>query len=192
MISAISLPVIIYSQFCSSDIIQVIAGPGYEGAITPFRIVIFMLLIIGAEQILIQQFLMASTKNKPIFIVSTCGAVFGIGLNLLLTPSLASIGSAIAWGASELVVLISGVIYVRRNLGVTVSTSRLVSDMLWSLLYIIPLYVVYLLHLNMWMNLIVSGMVLTFVFLTINLWLHKNQQIVGIITNVKSNILHRQ
>ena len=192
VISAISLPIIIYSQFCSAEIIHVIAGPGYAGAIKPFRIVILMLLIIGAEQILIQQFLMASTKNKPIFIVSTCGAVVGIGLNLLLTPALASVGAAIAWGASEFIVLIAGMIYVRRNLGISVSIGSFVSDILWSLLYIIPLYGVNLLHFNLWMNLFVSGIVLFLVFVTINLWLHKNLQLVGIFTDVKSKIIHRK
>ena len=81
------------SLFCTEDIILLLSGPGYEGAYTPFRIVIFMLLIIGIEQIIIQQFLMASQSNISIVKISSIGAVVGITLNSLITPTFGAIGS---------------------------------------------------------------------------------------------------
>lgn len=121
----LTIPIIILCEVLAPYIINIIAGPGYDGAIIPFRIVIFLLLIIGMEQIVIQQFLMASDNNKTIFKVSTSGAVVGISLNILLTPHLGAIGSSIAWGCSEMVVLIVGMLSLKKNMGITIDMRAL-------------------------------------------------------------------
>ena len=178
VVSSVCMPIIIFSQFCAADIIRLIAGPGYDGAIIPFRIVIFMLLVIGSEQILIQQFLMASTKNAPILIVSTIGAVVGVLLNILFTPKMGAIGSAIAWSVSELTVLVAGIFYVKRNLRIKVNYQNVIVNLLWSLLYVIPLCGIYYLNLDLWGNLLASAAITATLFVLINLWLHKNTQII--------------
>lgn len=184
LLTIFSIPIIMISQFCAPDIIAIIAGPGYEGAITPFRIVIFMLLVIGMEQIVIQQFLMASTSNKSIFLVSTTGAVVGIGLNFLLTPSMGAIGSAISWSISELSVLVVGLVLSRRILGITLSTGILLKDVLYSLLYIPLLLAVHCLHLNMWLNCAISLLCICAVFFFINCYLNKNTQILSFVNRI--------
>jgi len=185
VISSISIPLIVFCQFCAPDIIRLIAGPGYEGAIVPFRIVIFLLLIIGAEQILIQQFLMASTKNKPIIAVSSLGAVTGVLLNVLLTPSMGSIGSSCAWGISEVCVLVLGIILVKKNLNIIVPFKGILANMLWSLLYIPPLLLISHLHLDLWQNLLLSSLVVFVVFILINFLLHRSSQLAVIIGDNK-------
>ena len=185
IISCMSIPIILYCLFCASDVILLIAGRGYEGAITPFRIVIFLLLIIGTEQILIQQFLMASQKNSPILIVSTIGAVVGVSLNIVLTPNLGAIGSAISWGVSELCVLLSGMFLVKKNIGVSVSMSGFIKDFLWSFLYVAPLYIISKQNLGMWSNLIVSGISIILVFIIINLFLRKNETVIGLLNDAR-------
>lgn len=188
VVSVVCMPIIIFCQFFAADIIRLIAGPGYEGAIIPFRIVIFMLLVIGSEQILIQQFLMASTKNAPILITSTIGAVVGVSLNILFTPRMGAIGSAIAWGISELAVLAAGIFYVKKNLGIKVDYRNVFVNLLWSLLYILPLCGVLYLHLSFWGNLLLSGVVTTVIFAVINLYLCKNEQIIDVVHMVKKRI----
>ena len=63
---AISVPVILFTIIMASDIIEIIAGKGYEGAVTPMRIVMPLIFIIGYEQILIIQALMPLKKDKVI------------------------------------------------------------------------------------------------------------------------------
>lgn len=116
----LAIPIIIVCELLAPWIINIIAGNGYEGAILPFRIVIFLLLIIGMEQVVIQQFLMASNTNKVILKVSTLGAIVGISLNFVFTPRLGAVGSSIAWGCSELAVLIVGVMFMKKYMGLTV------------------------------------------------------------------------
>lgn len=110
-----SVPCVILIEFMAPFIINVIAGPGYEGAILPLRIIAPLMLIIGIEQILITQSLMPMGKDKPVLINSILGASVGVLANIILVPYLASIGSAIVWVISEIVVMISAFFFFTRE-----------------------------------------------------------------------------
>lgn len=110
-----SIPCVILIELMAPFIINVIAGPGYEGAILPLRIIAPLVLIIGIEQILITQSLMPMGKDKAVLINSILGASVGILANIILTPYLASVGSAIVWVISEIIVMISAYFFFTRE-----------------------------------------------------------------------------
>lgn len=114
LIFAFSFPIIIGSEIYAESIIKIIAGQGYEGAVLPFRIVMFLMLVIALEQIIIQQFLMAVRESKCIVILSSIGAVVSITLNIILTPKIMSIGSSISWTVSELCILSASLYYFNK------------------------------------------------------------------------------
>lgn len=178
-----SVPVILFCIFNGEAIILLIAGAGYEGAILPFRIVIFLLFIIGMEQVVIQQFLMASASNRSILSVSTTGAVVGIALNILLTPILGAVGSAIAWGVSEASVLCVGLLLLSRVLGITLNWWELTKDVAWSVTYIISLVLIRLCELSIWYNMMATTITIATMFIVVNFYVHKNDTL---ITSLKS------
>ena len=180
ILTIVSLPVIIISLFCADEIIFIIAGAGYEGAILPFKIVIFLLLIIGMEQIVIQQFLMASTSNKSIFIVSTVGAVVGLMGNIILTTRLGAIGSALSWGVSELAVLVVGIVLVKRILLIRFNPRTILKNVAWALLYL-PVPIVFSCCLNVpyGIRIAVEGLLLACIFGLINLKLNKCEMMIS-------------
>ena len=139
LLVSLSIPMILFCVFNAPAIILLIAGEGYEGAITPFRIVIFLLLIIGMEQIIIQQFIMASKKTKLTFIVSTVGAIVGLSLNLLFTPRMGSVGSAISWGCSEFMVLLTGIYFLSKHLHIHIGIKNLFIPLSLGVIYLFPL-----------------------------------------------------
>lgn len=100
-----SVPCILIIEVFAPQIIYIIAGSGYEGAIIPLRIIAPLVLIIGIEQILITQSLTPLGKDKEILKTSILGAVVGLSANIVLVPRLASIGSAIVWLISEISVM---------------------------------------------------------------------------------------
>lgn len=112
-----SWPLVIFTIIFAPEIITLIAGQGYEGAILPMRIMMPLILIIGYEQILIIQTLMPLKKDKAILRNSIYGAVAAVILNVLLVPKFASVGSATVWLVCELVVLCSGQYYVNKFVG---------------------------------------------------------------------------
>lgn len=179
VLTVVSLPIIILSLFCADEIIFFVAGAGYEGAILPFRIVIFLLLIIGMEQIAIQQFLMASTSNKSIFIVSSVGAIVGIVGNVALTPSFGAVGTSISWGLSELIVMIVGFFLVKRYVGILFRSKILLKNIAWSMLYVpLPLLCCFVLKPPFGTNVIFISVLTGVVFCLINFKLNKNELIV--------------
>lgn len=182
LLIVISLPIIALCFFCADDIILVLSGEGYEGAYTPFRIVIFLLVIIGMEQIIIQQFLLASNSNRSIFTVSTVGACVGIFLNIILTPRYGAIGSAISWGLSEMSVLLTGIYYLRKVMGIMLQIRILVVNILWAVLYIPPLLVIGNLNLSKWPNLMISSTIVVAIFLLMNLKLNRNELFASVVT----------
>lgn len=127
------IPTMIIGIIFAPEIILIISGEGYEGAITPMRIIMPLMLIIGYAQIVIVQILMPLRKDKAIFINSICGAGIGIILNILLVPSLNSIGSSIVWTISELTVLICGQYFVYKYTKILIPLKKTLYNLLLSL-----------------------------------------------------------
>lgn len=111
---AFAIPLIIFAECCASDIVYVIAGAGYEGAITPMRIVMPLMLVIGYEQVLVLQMLSPMRKDTAILKNSLFGALVALGLNIAIVPSYASKGTAIVWVFSEISVMLSAQYYVNK------------------------------------------------------------------------------
>ena len=169
----VSLPVIFFGMFFAPQIIELVAGAGYEGAIAPFRITISLLLIIGMEQIVIQQFLMASTNISSILWLSTIGAVTGIVVNVVFTPEYGAVGSAVAWSLSEIVVLIMGVSMMKRYTQLQPNFKKLSASLLKCVPYLlmdIILFVSLPEYIEMWVALLLNILL----FIVLNLFVYKN------------------
>lgn len=110
-----AIPCVVVIELFAPQIINIIAGSGYEGAVLPLRIIAPLLFIIGLEQILIIQSLMPMGKDKAVLINSIWGAIVGIIANIILVPYLASVGSAIVWFISEIVVMYSAIYFFRKE-----------------------------------------------------------------------------
>jgi O-antigen/teichoic acid export membrane protein len=111
-----AVPCVILLEIFAPLIINIIAGPGYQEAILPLRIIAPLVLIIGIEQILITQSLMPMGKDKAVLVNSIIGALVGVMMNVILVPYFASVGSAIVWLLSEIVVMLSAIYYYSKEL----------------------------------------------------------------------------
>lgn len=165
-----SVPLIILCIAYAPTIISIIAGAGYEGAITPFRIVILNLLIIGLEQIVIQQFLMAMTKSKYVTIVSSVGAAIGLSTNFILTPMFASVGSSISWGLAELSVLFVGCMLIKKE-GILLHIHEHFLSFICALIYMLPICIfVYFIH-NTWLSIGLSTVTTGILFWALTIYI---------------------
>lgn len=112
---ALIIPCVIIIEFFAEEIVYIIAGRGYEGAVSPLRIVAFLLLIVGISQILVVQLLMPIRADKEIFICYVVGAIVGLFSNILLVPIFLSCGSSFVWLISEFFVAILAYHYACRK-----------------------------------------------------------------------------
>lgn len=128
-----AMPMITISIVYAPQIIGILAGKGYSGAILPMRIIMPLMLVIGYEQILVLQILTPLGKDKAILMNSIVGAIVGIILNLILVPIYASIGSSIVWFISELMVLISAQLFVSNYISIKFPFQKLIKNILFSI-----------------------------------------------------------
>ena len=112
MMATCCIPLILCSMILAPQIIYILSGPGYEGAILPMRIIMPAAFAVGMAQVLAIQVLMPMKKDKVLLVASIIGAVVSLLINLLVIPSLASAGSAIVLVCSEAVVTGTYVVYV--------------------------------------------------------------------------------
>lgn len=118
LLFSFSIPVIVFTTLLAPQVILLISGPGYEGAITPMRIVMPLMFIIGYEQIIVIQGLMPLREDKIVMRNSVIGATVSLILNISLVSKMASVGSSIVWICTETVVLILSQIAITHIIGV--------------------------------------------------------------------------
>ena len=107
-----SVPIVMYTVVMASDIICLISGNGYEGAVLPMRIIMPAILFVGIAQVIAIQLLMPLKKDNILMGVTIIGAILSIVMNVTLTAEMKSIGSALILLLSELIVTISYLLYI--------------------------------------------------------------------------------
>lgn len=185
---AFAVPISAYSLIMAPEIIDVISGKGYEGAVLPMRIVMPLLLIIGYEQILVIQTLMPLKKDKIILRNSAAGAFVGILLNVVLIPYLASVGAAIVWFASELTILILSQIAVSKAIETSFPWRIFARNILYNLPLLVFVYFVSKLFSNSIYSIFATGTLLIVYMYVLNVCILKNAEIVKLVDGTRSKV----
>lgn len=180
-----SIPLIIISTIMAPEIIQIIAGKGYEGAITPMRIVMPIMLIIGYEQIMVIQTLMPLRKDKAILCNSILGATTGILMNILLVSSYKSIGSSIVWITSELVVLSASQYFVYKYIKISFPSKLLIKNILYHIPLAICIYIIQTTNINKLILLTIVVIITLIYCFILQVFLIKNTTVVQIFDRIK-------
>lgn len=166
LLMAFTLPLVILGFIYAPEIIRIISGKGYEGAIIPMRIIMPLIFIIGYEQILVIQTLMPLKKDKAIFINSIIGATVGIILNVLLVPNYKSVGSSVVWLCSELSVFGSAQYFVIKYTKISFPIKRFVYFLSLSVLPALLCIGIRYISDNIWIRLSVLVAVTIYYFYT--------------------------
>lgn len=185
ILMSFSIPAIIFMILLAPQIVLLISGPGYGGAIIPMRIIMPLMFIIGYEQILIVQTLMPLKKDKIIFRNSILGATMAIALNILLVGQLQAVGSAIVWLCCETSLLILTQIAVNESIKLSFPTSSFLKTILSFLPMGIFIWLITIYFQNTYLQLSLSAIISILYFLVIELWLLKNEFIIRIITRFR-------
>lgn len=127
------IPLILCSMIMAPQIIYILSGPGYEGAIYPMRIIMPAALFVGIAQVLAIQVLMPMKKDRVLLTASIIGATVSLLINLLLVPHIASVGSAVVLLCSEMVVTGTYIVYVLFHRLAIIPLSAILKNLLYSL-----------------------------------------------------------
>ena len=180
----LGVPVILLMEAEAPDIIRIISGPGYEGAIVPMRILSPLVLVIGIGQILVLQTMMPKKYDREVLINSVIGAVVGVSLNVLLVRRLESVGSSIVWLSSELVVLAGAIWVVTRREHISFPLRELLVEIAKYLILAVLLGLVGRLPGPFYVRFIVASAVTALYFLLLNLLIIPNQDVKDLLYEV--------
>lgn len=169
----VAIPIIIISCVFSREIIWILSGEGYEGAIVPMQIMMPLILIIGYEQVLIVQTLMPMKKDKIIFRNSVIGGIIGVTLNFLIVRQMGAIGSSIVWFVCEMVVMVLAQVYVQKLIGLKFPFKDLLTNILVNIPFFAICYYIHTRGLNSFVSLAISGAVLAVYFVLVQLLFFK-------------------
>lgn len=109
------IPMIVCSIILAPQLVYVLSGEGYEGAVLPMRIIMPAALFVGIAQILAIQILTPMKNDKVLLTASIVGACIGLTLNISIVSFMHSVGTAIVLLCSEISVTITYIIYVVYN-----------------------------------------------------------------------------
>ena len=115
VITMFSVPLIVCTIALAPQLIFILAGGGYEGAILPMRIIMPAVLFVGIAQVLAIQVLIPMKKDKILLKASVVGASIAFLINLIAVHRLKSIGSALVLVVSETVVTLFYILYIHHQ-----------------------------------------------------------------------------
>ena len=122
-----AFPTIVFIMAVGPELLHFIVGNGFEGSYLPLRIITPLVLIIGIEQILVIQILMAMRQDNTVFRNSIIGAVTALLLNILLTSHLGAVGSAIVWVNAECIIMFASMYAIFKKYQYTMPYKRVLS-----------------------------------------------------------------
>lgn len=169
-------PLVFFSILFAPQIIGILSGKGYEGAILPMRIVMPLMLIIGYEQILVIQALMPLKKDRAILVNSIIGALCGVFFNFMIVPIMQSIGSSIVWFVSECAVLASAQFFVTKYTGIKFPSKQIFKNIIYYIPMLIILFPIYFYLENVILSIILGAIMMLLYAYVLNLHILHNEE----------------
>ena len=183
-----TIPIIILTVFFAPNIIMLLSGPGFEGAIMPMRIITPMLFITGIAQIFVVQILMPLKKDSIILLGSIIGAIVGIASNIVLVKEYGAVGTALTLLLSELSCALCAFIYVTTKEIIKFPWRKMMNYLLASIPYVILCYIAYLIIDNYIYSLLISVILSALYYIFLNVIIIKNTLVINFINSLKARL----
>lgn len=177
---AFTIPLIIFSIVFAPEIINIISGKGYEGAIVPMRVATPLILVIGLEQILIIQTLMPLKEDKAVLRNSILGASVGLLLNICIVKSLQSVGSTLVWAASELTVLLSALYFLNKHYSINLPLGQIIRIIFGNIPLLATLILLHNLSLNAFLSVSIAFVICAAYTFILNYYILKTSVVINI------------
>ena len=189
IVFAFAFPLIAFFEVLAPEIIGVMSGPGYEGAILPMRIISPVLLLSAMAQIWVIQVLLPLRKDRVVLVSSVLGAVVGIVANVLLVGRLGAAGSALVLLVSEIAGNLYSFVYAVRKGYLKFPVRSFLIFLSGTVAYLLCCLAGKWISVgSQWVALGVSAVLCLACFLAFNLFLHKESQVSGFL---RKTLLHR-
>ena len=168
IVLAFSVPIVVFFIVFAPHVISLLSGAGYEGAVTPMRIVMPIVFLSSLAQICVLQVLIPLKKDKIVFYGSIMGAITGVVANFLIVSSLGAIGSAVVLLLSEFIGNIMGFIYAICHGYLRFPMEKLIRNILYVLPYSLCCFAAKLMFCSMVFSVLAGSLFSIFCFIILN------------------------
>ena len=187
IVFAFNIPIVIIGILLSPEIIQIMAGKDFVGAIIPLKIMMVLVFINSCAQIVVIQLLIPLHKDKVILFGSVIATVIALTLNYFFVKKYGAIGSSIILVVSVLCANVYPFYYAIKNKLLIFPVRQLFINLMYSIPYIIICVAIKLLFENSIIVLLFAGLI-SLIYFTICQWFYlKNEFVIGVL---KSFTLH--
>lgn len=174
------IPVVLFCILLSPQIVDVISGPGYEGAYIPTAISMLLVFIVSYEQILVVQILTPLKEDTIKLRNSVVGATVGIIGNILLVKAFLAVGATIVWGLAELSVLISSQYFVTKIVGMKFPFLQIAKEVLVYVPLCLLIVALSLYISNSAMYIVIASILSFVYFIVLKIFIQKDQLVLGL------------
>lgn len=175
----LSFPIIFCGIALASQILSIIAGPGFEKSIICFKIILPLIFIVGIAQILSNQILIPINRDKQLAYISLCGAVIGITLNIILVRVYKEIGTSLVVVISEICVTLVLYYLCYQYTKIKLPFIKIAYNITLNVPYFLIAYIVKNTFIGDLCILIISIFISTLYFLFTQTYIIKNQLIIN-------------
>ena len=174
LIFACAMPLSIYCILFAPQIIAILTGSGFEGAILPMRIIMPLVFITGISQIYMIQIITPLKKDNVLMFGSCIGAFVAIIVNILLVKEYGAIGSAIVLICSEICCLFVSFVYSTYKQIIKFPYIKFAKSIMLCSIYLLVGYFILKLNYNPLVMLLISASTYSVIFLIIHLLIFKD------------------
>lgn len=181
IILSLAIPCCIGGVILAPQLINILAGEGYEGAILPMQILMPVLVLTSLAQIGVIQVLIPMKKDNTVLNASIVGAIVGISVNILIVKEMGAIGSAVVLLCSELASDIFCFAYIFKNRLIKMPVDELLKQALGGLPYVIICYYIVSRNISSIITVVLSFVICLVYYIILNLLIRKDTATAAII-----------
>jgi len=182
-ILCLSIPLCVGTFFVAPVLVPVFLGDGYEPCIVLLRVFSVLIIIVGLDNTIGKQCLMAKGKQKQFNIGVIVGAVCNLIINLILIPQFQALGAAIGSVCAEGVILTIFFVFSRQMLDYKLIVRTVIKYFAVSLFMGLIIWLIEILFGVSWVTLIIQ-MTAGFIFYFGVLLIIKDKFVSGIIKSI--------
>ena len=186
----VATPVFIGLLFLAPQLIYILSGAQFNGAVLTLQILSPLALIIGLGYFWGFQILIPAGKEREMLISVIIGMVVNLSLNFILIPFYKQNGAAVANVTSELVVTLSYMYFCYKIIPFKIPHKSLFFNLLATIPFVAVVFVGAMMKMNVYLILIASSVLFIGSYLLIQVRLFKNKIVVELINDylVKTEI----
>ena len=183
-----SIPISLGLFSLSPELVQVFAGHDFLQSVPSLRILSFIIVPIGVA-LVCYQVLLPLNKERLMMSTAIVGLCASLGLNLLLIPSLNSVGSATASLITEIIVAMLLFYFSNGIAKIIIPYKTLAHTVITSLSFIAVRGVVIGLSDNPVFTIILTTLVCAVLYLTVMIFVFKNEFLKNNVSSIRKKIL---